>query len=175
MSHVKSFADYFEVYDWLKSWSNGETPLGLDANLQEGMGAIVGAHAIYHIPTLFISRSEKRIRGIMVGWPCNPMKENEPFPSMDLKGEYFFIRHLMIAPKYQGRKDLGFGEDIMSVWPKTKAIFVFQKVEGGELLKAIWTAGEQPTGQEEPKEENQAEVSKLSEVSEKEVKTNGLI
>lgn len=143
MTHVKSFSDYFEIYDWLKNWNEGQSPLGVEATLQEGLGAIVGAHALYRIPTLFVSRSEKRIRAIMVGWPCEALKENEPFPSMNPSGEYFFVRHLIVTPRYQGKKDFGFGDDIFSLWPKTKGILAFRKSGEEQVLEEIWSFKEE--------------------------------
>jgi hypothetical protein len=125
----------------------------MDGGFQGSMGAILGMQARFGIPVLYVSKAEKRIKAIMVGWPTEGMGEKDAFPPLCIpcramcrvdhehrRPSAFYVRNLWKSPRYKQAGLAGFGEDILEVWPDTEAIISLD--ENGKLVE-LWKAPEE--------------------------------
>ena len=154
MTTVKTYGTFFEVYDFLRQWAKDSGFKDIDGGFQGAMGAILGMQAEYGIPVLYISRTAKQFRAVMLGWPTEGMRDGDTFPPLcvpcpspchleDIDGHIhyapsaFFIKKVWVSPRYAHLKDLGFGQDILSIWPQTQVMITLD--EKGQL-KEVWNA-----------------------------------
>lgn len=161
MTTIKTFSEFFKVYDFLKQWAiEGDIP-EVEGGFQGMMGDILGLQAQHGIPVLYVSKAEKRYRAVMLGWPTEGMKEGESFPQLHppcadecaiqdeehvcLRPIAFFIKKMWISPKY-AKSNLGFAEDILECWPMTQYILTVDK--DGQL-KEVWSQDKMKLPKEE--------------------------
>lgn len=97
-------------------------------------------------PVLFISRSNKRIRGVMLGWPVGRREKGNRLPRLDPNGKAFYIHFLRMGKKSKKQAMAEFDLDILESAPQARVVFYYDWKKENPSLNVVRIRGVASSG-----------------------------